>query len=119
MGILKREEKILIAKRPLNKPYGGYWEFPGGKIEKNESNEAALKRELYEELGIHIQIAKEMPAYAHHYPDKTVLLNPWIVIQFSGEPYGREGQNLAWVFFAELARYQLLEGSGILIDQMK
>ena len=119
MGILKREEKILIAKRPLNKPYGGYWEFPGGKIEKNESNEAALKRELYEELGIHIQIAKEMPAYAHHYPDKTVLLNPWIVIQFSGEPYGREGQTLAWVSFAELAHYQLLEGSGILIDQMK
>ena len=53
-GILRRDDKILIAERPLGKPYSGFWEFPGGKVEANESGEAALIRELHEELGIEV-----------------------------------------------------------------
>ncbi len=57
-GILLRGDRMLIAERPAGKPYDGYWEFPGGKIEENESAHAALARELHEELGIEVVSAQ-------------------------------------------------------------
>lgn len=94
--------QILIALRPTKAHQGGRWEFPGGKCEPGESVEAALVRELQEELGI-VALAQEPLCSIHHdYGDKQVLLDVRRVLAFSGTPAGREGQPLRWVAAADL-----------------
>lgn len=88
---------VLIAKRSLDTHQGGLWEFPGGKVEAGETAEAALARELAEELGITVTAARPLIQVRHDYPDKHVLLDVWEVGAFTGEPHGAEGQPLAWV----------------------
>lgn len=96
---------VLIAKRPLDKHQGGLWEFPGGKVEVGETVEAALAREVQEELNITVTKARPLIQVRHDYPDKQVLLDVWEVLAFSGEPHGAEGQPLAWVESADLPNY--------------
>ena len=117
-GILYRENKILIAERPVGRPYSGYWEFPGGKIEVNESGEEALKRELAEELGIMVMSAQRWFEHSHVYPDKTVFLEMWLVKEFSGVPEGKEKQMLRWVTMSELVGLRVLEGNLAIIDRI-
>ena len=114
VGIVKREDKILVAQRPIDKPYSGYWEFPGGKIEADETGDQALKRELLEELGIAVTEAVPLFEHEHAYPDKTVLLEMWLVTQFDGEPTGKENQSLKWATLAEMLTLRLLEGNSVL-----
>lgn len=97
--------RVLIAKRPEEKHQGGLWEFPGGKVEDGEAVEAALARELEEELGIRVEAARPLIQIHHDYPDKQVLLDVWEVTAFSGEPHGAEGQPLAWVESRDLPDY--------------
>lgn len=97
---------VLIAKRPLDKHQGGLWEFPGGKVEVGETVEAALARELQEELNITVTEARPLIQVRHDYPDKQVLLDVWEVLAFSGEPHGAEGQPLGWVEPADLPNYR-------------
>lgn len=99
------DQRVLIAKRPLDKHQGGLWEFPGGKVEVGEPVEAALLRELHEELGIVVETARPLIQVRHDYPDKQVLLDVWEVLAFSGEPHGAEGQPLAWVASDDLPEY--------------
>ncbi len=95
--IVNRSQRILLAKRPLDRHQGGLWEFPGGKVEHGEGARAALARELHEELGIVVQDARPLIKICHEYPDKSVLLDVWRVSAFDGEPHGREGQPIEWV----------------------
>ena len=111
VGILRKENKILITKRPEGKPYSGYWEFPGGKIESHESGVDALKRELREELGIHVLHAEFWFQHSHTYPDKKVLLEMWQVFTYKGKPQSKEKQELRWVTLQELFAFQILEGN--------
>lgn len=87
---------FLLAQRPEGKPYAGYWEFPGGKIEPGESPLHALRRELREELGIEIRAAYPWLTRRFVYPHATVRLNFFRVARWQGEPHGREGQSLSW-----------------------
>ena len=103
--------KILIARRADTQHQGGLWEFPGGKVEAGESVEAALGRELQEELGIVVKAARPLIKVQHDYPDKHVLLDVWEVSEFTGEPHGAEGQPLAWVSQRELADYPFPEAN--------
>lgn len=103
--IRSADGRILIAKRPLDKHQGGLWEFPGGKVETDETVEAALARELAEELGISVTAAQPLIQVRHDYPDKQVLLDVWQVTAFDGTPHGAEGQPLAWVKPADLLDY--------------
>lgn len=98
--------RILIAKRPLDKHQGGLWEFPGGKVEADESVQVALARELLEELGIRVTCARPLIQVRHDYADKQVLLDVWQVTSFEGEAHGAEGQPLAWVTAGELDEYE-------------
>ncbi|MFW0757376.1 Nudix family hydrolase [Pseudomonas sp. H11T01] len=98
--------KILIARRADTQHQGGLWEFPGGKVEADETVETALARELQEELGIVVSAARPLIKVQHDYLDKQVLLDVWEVSAFTGEPHGAEGQPLAWVTARELADYE-------------
>ena len=106
VGLLLRSDQVLIALRPKQSHQGGLWEFPGGKVEEGESVEAALSRELKEELGVDIHSADSIMQINHNYNDKKVLLDVWSVKSFSGEPCGAEGQPVKWVSQASLQGYQ-------------
>ncbi|WP_300274089.1 Nudix family hydrolase [Halomonas sp.] len=97
--------EVLIARRPSNVDHGGLWEFPGGKLAPYETGLGGLRRELHEELGVEIQRAQPLIRIHHEYPDKHILLDVWQVHDFSGEPFGREGQAVRWVPMGELANY--------------
>jgi 8-oxo-dGTP diphosphatase len=97
VGVLLRPDGcFLLAQRPIGKPYEGYWEFPGGKLEAGESVEAALARELNEELGIRAQAIARWRVLEHDYPHAYVRLFFCKVTAWDGEPVGREGQAFAW-----------------------
>lgn len=119
VGILRRNGQVLVAERPADKPYSGYWEFPGGKIETDESADNALRRELHEELGITVLACQPWFEHLHAYPDKTVLLEMWLVDDFDGEPHGKENQSLRWVGLEDLLTLRLLEGNWPIISKIK
>ncbi|MEY3220363.1 MAG: hypothetical protein RIT27_1720 [Pseudomonadota bacterium] len=96
-AIYNKREEILLAKRPLHTSHAGLWEFPGGKRETNESTFDALKRELFEELGIEIKNARPLIHIFHEYSEnKRILLDIWKVEDWLGEPFGKEGQEIQW-----------------------
>ena len=97
--------KILIAQRDAEKYQGGKWEFPGGKIEANESAQQALARELNEELGIQIESATPLIQLHHHYSELSVFLDVFTITTWKGEAYGKEGQPIRWVARHELHHY--------------
>lgn len=104
VGILMRPNgDILLAQRPLGKPYAGYWEFPGGKVETDESILAALKREFMEELGIEVVSAEPWCGVEHVYEHAHVRLHFYLSRQWRGEPKSMEGQAFAWQGTVEVA----------------
>lgn len=97
VGILMRPDgDVLLGQRPEGKPYAGYWEFPGGKVEAGESIVAALRREFQEELGIEVLQAEPWCGVEHIYPHAHVRLHFYICRAWQGEPQSLEGQAFAW-----------------------
>ncbi|MBN8763422.1 MAG: Nudix family hydrolase [Thiobacillus sp.] len=88
--------RVLLARRPAGKPYAGYWEFPGGKVEPGESLDAALARELREELGIGVSRACRWITHIFEYPHASVRLNFFRVFEWQGTPHPHEGQVFSW-----------------------
>lgn len=88
--------RVLLAQRPPGKPYAGYWEFPGGKVEPGESLGAALARELHEELGIVVTRTCRWITRVFEYPHATVRLNFFRVFEWQGTPHPHEGQVFSW-----------------------
>ena len=88
--------RVLLARRPPGKPYAGHWEFPGGKVEPGESLEAALARELREELGIELVRVCRWITRVFEYPHATVRLNFFRVFEWLGTPHPHEGQVFSW-----------------------
>jgi 8-oxo-dGTP diphosphatase len=94
--IERADGAFLLAQRPAGKVYAGWWEFPGGKIHDGERPEAALARELHEELGIDVHRAYPWITRVHAYEHATVRLNFFRVVGWSGEPHPREEQAVRW-----------------------
>ncbi len=94
--ILDTDGRVLVAKRHLHSHQGGFWEFPGGKVEVGESVQRALAREIKEELGLEVLAASPYKKITHHYEDKSVLLDVYFVSSYSGEASGLEGQEVKW-----------------------
>jgi len=109
--IVNAEGQILISKRHEHAHQGGRWEFPGGKLEDDETVEQGLSRELVEELGITPTVMRPLIQISHDYPGKSVLLDVWRVTEFSGEATGREGQPIKWVSPQSLADYTFPEAN--------
>lgn len=91
-----REGRFLLTSRPEGKVYAGYWEFPGGKLEAGETVDAALRRELHEELGITIGAAQPWQQLVMDYPHARVRLHFCKVYDWAGEFQMREAQQMAW-----------------------
>lgn len=108
-AIIVRDGLIMLAQRPQGKNLGGLWEFPGGKVERGESPEDALHRELSEELGCEVGITKKLPPYVHAYEWGSIELIPFVceLTQASDEPQPHEHSGLAWVEPSQLSSYQL------------
>lgn len=97
VGVLMQADgSFLLTSRPAGKPYAGYWEFPGGKLEAGESIEEALSRELNEELGLTMGEAKAWKVEVVDYPHALVRLHFFKVTQWSGELQMKEQQSYAW-----------------------
>lgn len=97
VGILRKPDgTVLMAQRPAGKVYSGYWEFPGGKVETDETPSEALVRELHEELGIRAQSPFPWCCMEHCYPHARVRLHCFIIEQWEGELVSCENQALAW-----------------------
>lgn len=117
-GILLRTDgRMLLSSRPPGKPYEGYWEFPGGKIEAGESVEQALRRELQEELGITIAAAQPWKVTEHDYPHALVRLHWCKVFEWQGEFEMREGQSMAWQTWPPTVR-PLLPGAFPVLEML-
>ena len=98
VGVLLRPDgTVLLGNRPADKPWPGWWELPGGKLEPGESVLQALTRELKEEIGIIVTQATPWVTYVHAYPTTTVRLAFCRVTEWTGEPQSLEGQLLRWV----------------------
>lgn len=98
VGLILREDgKVLFGKRPEDKPWPGYWELPGGKVEAGETVSQALRRELKEELDIDVTHSTPWIEYVHEYPKNIVRLSFYKVDAWDGEEKGVEGQELAWL----------------------
>lgn len=108
-ALVDRDGRVLLSQRPAGKALAGMWEFPGGKIDANESPEAALVRELKEELGIDTGESCLAPLTfaSHRYDDVHMLMPLYVCRVWKGTPTGLEGQNLAWVFPKDFRKYPM------------
>jgi 8-oxo-dGTP diphosphatase len=119
-GIIRRDDgRLLITQRLAEDTLGGYWEFPGGKVELGEELRAALHRELAEELGVETEIGAEIQRLVHAYPDRDVRLFFFEASILSGEPQRLEVADLRWVTIDELMDYQFPEADIPLLERLR
>jgi 8-oxo-dGTP diphosphatase len=120
--IYGNSNQILIARRAAHLHQGGLWEFPGGKLEANESPYQGLVRELTEELDIRVTSATPFIQVSHDYTDKQVLLDVWQVTAFVGQARGAEGQECKWVPVSDLlsqsSNYQFPEANTPILEKL-
>jgi len=95
--VLRADGQLLLGQRPEGKPWAGWWELPGGKLDADETVLQALMRELHEELGISVTQATRWVRYVHEYADNIIELNFCRVTDWQGTPSGRENQALQWI----------------------
>ena len=97
-ALVDADGRVLLAQRPQGKSLAGLWEFPGGKIEPGETPDAALVRELEEELGIAVaETALEPLTFVSHgYPEFHLVMLMYVCREWGGEPVGQQGQPLVW-----------------------
>lgn len=112
------QSQIYITKRPDNLHKGGFWEFPGGKVEAGESIEQALSRELNEEIGIEVTQLTPFQHLEYDYPDKRLKFDFMLVTAFNHAPYGREGQQGEWVKVADLVNYTFPEANVPVLERV-
>ena len=109
VALIDRDGRVLLAQRPEGKKLAGMWEFPGGKVEPGETPEAALIRELGEELGIDTAESCLAPLSfaSHSYDDFHLIMLVFVCRKWQGHPKPLEGGELAWVRPARLRDYEM------------
>jgi 8-oxo-dGTP diphosphatase len=121
VALVDIDGRVLIARRPQGKAMAGLWEFPGGKLHEGETPEAALVRELHEELGIDTKGSCLAPIgfASHGYDDFHLLMPLYVCRVWKGTIHPREGQELAWVRPARLADYPMPPADAPLIPLLR
>jgi mutator protein MutT len=117
-GFLKKGDRFLLVRRPINKKRGGLWEFPGGKVENGETLEEAIKRELKEELGIKPKVKKLLGKTNYKYPEDEIELFLF-EIESEEEPILKEALELRWVNFEEIKEIELCPADKKLLESLK
>ena len=119
-GILRDASgRVLITERVDDGPFQGLWEFPGGKIGAEETPEAALARELGEEIGVQPLVSEHFMSLQHDYPDRLVSIDFFLVTAWKNEPTGLEGQELRWVKTEDLNSEELLPADLPVVEGLK
>jgi 8-oxo-dGTP diphosphatase len=121
VALIDADGRVLLAQRPEGKSLAGLWEFPGGKIEAGETPEAALIRELDEELGIDTWASCLAPLSfaSHSYPDFHLLMPLYACRKWQGVPRPREHAALKWAAVRELAKYPMPPADGPLVAVLR
>lgn len=117
-GIIIRNSKILIAQRKANGNQGLKWEFPGGKLEENESPEQGLKREIKEELNIDIDVIDIVDVIYHKYEELTILLLCYSAKYVSGDIKAIECNDYRWVDIEELERFYFADADMPIVKKL-
>ncbi len=119
VGVISNDKgQILISRRHEDQDQGGLWEFPGGKVSRDENIEQALNRELKEELGIQVESTRPFIKIHHNYSEYSVLLDVWKVNKFSGFPSGCEGQDIDWIDINHLSSRKFPEGNYFIVSAL-
>ena len=117
-GVIERDGYLLIAQRKRTAQHALKWEFPGGKVESGETPEAALVRELEEELGIQARVDVEMLRYEYQYTGRSpILLIFYRVVEFSGDPKNLDFEQISWAPRERLRDYDFLEGDAEFLNR--
>ena len=119
VGVIKRKNLYFMTKRLEHVHQGGKWEFPGGKIETNETVQQALNRELKEEVNINVIESTPLIDITHDYGDKVVSLHVCVVERFESEPKALEGQEEGWFTYNELLSLDLPAANKEILTAMK
>lgn len=118
-AVVEREDgQFLLAQRPAGKVYAGWWEFPGGKVEADETPARALVRELREELGIEAEVVVPWLTRTYEYPHGRVRLRFFRVTRWQGEPRSLEGQSFAWQTLPHLTVAPVLPANGPILSAL-
>tara|TARA_B110001452_G_C15101188_1_gene383941 strand:- start:82 stop:474 length:393 start_codon:yes stop_codon:yes gene_type:complete len=118
VGVVFREQSVFLTKRHQEAHQGGKWEFPGGKVEPNETVAQALARELKEEIGIEVLAAQPFMNIEHDYGDKQVKLDIFLVEQFQGEPSAQEGNDEMWSHISNLSALEFPTANRTIVESL-
>lgn len=119
VGVVVRGTQVCLSRRRAEQHLAGLWEFPGGKLESGETSQDALRRELSEELGIVVNVSEPLQTVGHDYASRRVELQCWLVTDFSGEPAGKEGQEVAWVDIDDCGKYPMPPPNQAILDSLR
>lgn len=117
-GIIRCNNKILIAKRYIKELDKYKWEFPGGKLEENENLRDCLKREIIEELNLNIVVGEIFEVVYHRYSDKTILLIAYLCDSITNEASAIECVEYKWISLDELKLYDFLDADKPIVDKI-
>ncbi len=118
VGVIKRENEFFLTKRLAEVHQGGKWEFPGGKVEPGETVHQALHRELKEEVGIDVLTCIALMEISHDYGDKKVLLDVFVVDNFTGKATALEGQQEGWFTLVQFSTLDFPAANQAIIDKL-
>lgn len=116
-GFIEKDGKVLVVKRPTDKKRGGFWEFPGGKVEAGESLQEALRRELKEELGIEVRVGEVLEKITHVYPDEEIELY-LLSVAVNRDLDLKESLEVKWVDLQELENLELCPADKVLLSKL-
>ncbi|MBL4908492.1 MAG: 8-oxo-dGTP diphosphatase MutT [Alteromonadaceae bacterium] len=119
VGVIYRQKQFFITQRKLDTHQGGKWEFPGGKVENDETVAQALARELKEEINIDVLACQPLTVIRHDYGDKKVSLEVFIVDNFIGEPSAQEGQLQQWCSLDDLKKLDFPKANQTIIKLLQ
>jgi mutator protein MutT len=118
IAIVSCEDRILICRRRQDGHLGGFWEFPGGKVEPGETPQQCAQREIREEVDLEIDVLSAMPVIEHEYPERNVRLHPFLCAYKSGHAKPLGCDEALWVAPANLMSYQFPQANNELIRQL-
>ncbi len=118
-AFLQNGEEILICRRPKNKAQALLWEFAGGKVEAGETRQKALVRECKEELGVLIEVGKELCSVSYDYPEVTVNLTVFFATLQKGEPKCLEHEEIRWIMVEQIDSFEFCPADVEIIEKIK